>query len=578
MLLEQTIINSFINKEESKTVDKITLLIISFINKEESKTVYKKALLSTIPMDTMFVVEHFLSFKCASRLVSTSRNMNRMVSNDELAKIWFKTMISTNCPSLLCISHPLLTSSKQKLQAYSRCRQIGTNAEPDVSHALVDVQLFRYKNNTPENGNTITCRNHHNCTLVNTYGRSTCAACSRKIDYIGTGDTVTLFRTTSKINGDGTFAYPPIDETTAKQIESSFDGEDEGMSPLFLRACLFDPKTNKTFAAYEAGVNDSPFDDECLEFEWVDIQYAPIQPHFQVLVEKLEPYMVVHFNWDGLRKIFGSTAGQVHIVFLGSESHNDLQTVVAPLYVFSRSVVAQTPALLMPKKGQLPFVSQSALIAAGRDALFDLPPPPRSAHEYDKIAAAKISLATMLKDTVFVVSVSRVNSPSVIYHKKLDHKKLVATYSNRSGHNPGSSLQFVMPGFDAVLKATFDSEEWGQRHFQLQLLAISSSRNTICQLMESEFKLEVSEPSYWSMCVSRSASEDRAEKSLVGSVLVHMYEEDEQIYCQGSYIKTDTLSFSVSNLYSGDTFPPHYFNAYLQMCLLDGSVDMVECE
>ena len=170
MLLEQTSITSFINKK-SKTVDKITLL-------------------STIPLDLVFVVEHFLSFKCASRLISTSRNMNSMVSNDALAKIWFKTMISTNCPSLLCISHPSLVSSKQKLQAYTRCCQIGTKAkQPDVSQVLVDVQLFCLKNNTPENGNTITCSR---CTLVNPYNSHTgvCAACSRKIDYTGTGDTV----------------------------------------------------------------------------------------------------------------------------------------------------------------------------------------------------------------------------------------------------------------------------------------------------------------------------------------------------------------------------------------------------
>jgi hypothetical protein len=130
-----------------------------------------------------------------------------------------------------------------------------------------------------------------------------------------------------------------------------------------------------------------------------------------------------------------------------------------------------------------------------------------------------------------------------------------------------------MPGFDAILKATFDSEECGR--IQLQLLAISSSRNTICQLMVTEFEPD---ESYWSEYDTTSASEDRAGSSLVGSVLVNMYEEDEQTYCQGSYIKTDTLSLSVYNLYSGDTFPPHYFNAYLQMCLLDGSVDMVECE
>jgi hypothetical protein len=533
MLLEQTSITSFINKK-SKTVEKITLL-------------------STIPLDLVFVVEHFLSFKCASRLISTSRNMNSMVSNDALAKIWFKTMISTNCPSLLCISPPSLTSSKLLIQAYIRCRQRGPIAkQPDVSQVLVDMQFFCFKNNTPENGNTITCSR---CTLVNPYNSHTgvCAACSRKIDYTGTGDTVTLFRTTSKINGDGTFAYPPIDQTTYDQIDSNIEGGDEGTSPIFLRACLFDPKTKKTFAAIEATVDD--FDGNSMFFNLSMIQYAPVQSHYLMLVNEMSISIGVDFNFD-----VGSTTSQITLY----GEIDDLTTVVAPLYVLSRSVVAQTPALLMPKKGQLPFVSQSALMASGRDALFDLPPPPEPANEAQKIAAAKISLATMVKDTAFVVSVSLANSSSVFYHKKL-----VATYDG------DSSLQFAMPGFDAILKATFDSEKCGRT--QLQLLAISSSRNTICQLMDTEFEPD---EALWSEYDITSASENRAVNSLVGSVLFNLYEEDQGEFPvrTNSYIENDTLFFSVISCHDGETYPPHFLNAYLQMCLLDGSVDMAECE
>lgn len=40
------------------------------------------------------------------------------------------------------------------------------------------------------------------------------------------------------------------------------------------------------------------------------------------------------------------------------------------LYLFSKSVTAEVPTLLLPQQGQLPFVSQSAMIETGQTALF----------------------------------------------------------------------------------------------------------------------------------------------------------------------------------------------------------------
>jgi hypothetical protein len=86
--------------------------------------------------------------------------------------------------------------------------------------------------------------------------------------------------------------------------------------------------------------------------------------------------------------------------------------------------------------------------------------------------------------------------------------------------------------------------------------------------------------SYWSEYDTTSASEDRAGSSLVGSVLVDMYDEDQGCFpfVPNSYIENDTFFFSVISYHDGETYPPHFLNAYLQMCLLDGSVDMAECE
>ena len=520
-----------------------------------NKKVKSKSKLNGLPLDLIFEAVRFLSVRAATRLLITSHDMHGAITNDAfICERWFSNLVTTNHPSLLHLSHPSLDTSMKKLFAYVKCCTAAPTTSdaiehPDLSQVLVHCQVYTNVSETVDD--TVTCET---CTLVNPFGASNCAACHQQIDYTNIGTEDVLLQTVSVLDEtDMHFAYPPIAASVANRVQAMFDEEMLWHPNISLRLCLFDTKSCRTFAQYEGFMEDVD--------EGYNIQFSLEE---LTLRSSLTPHLRTLMNanslcfWGDIDFNAGATNGHL---FLHGED-DEVEAALEVLYLFSKSIdwseVLRVPSSVSLSlassltSGQLPFVSQSSMVEAGRTALFALPNLPVNP-QVENIRKAKISLSKMLdEDVSFVICVHDYSSHLSIPGSAIFHSELVASFDEDK-----KALIFSFPEL-------FDDSFLSMNAFNqlIEIIAVNSQTGRMCQLVKYTVENR-----------NESASVHNIATSLLGSVLVESC--NCELTCYLTFEKQDDecqLKYSV--LIEGSPQDASIMNAFLHMSFDEGGVLM----
>ena len=515
----------------------------------------KQKQLIYLPLDLIFEIARYLSICHSRRMSLCNKDLNVLPKNDEFSERWWENVMVSNVPSLSLFTHPSLNTSGEKLMAHNRNRSIApVEAAPDLSHILMDCRLY-CRVSTPESGDTIICGN---CTLINAFGRNSCSVCSRRLDYTGVGTTETLLHTRTTVASDGSFHYPPLEQVEAEKILTALrDG-----TPFVVRSFLFDSKTNRTFAPYE-GIDDDG-DDGNVYFESMKIQSNQQQPHINILVNRADMNMYIRLGISS-----GDTDGKINLFDEEGDSIDD--SIVDILYLFSKSVTAEVPTLLLPQQGQLPFVSQSAMIETGQTALFLLADSITTIAQ--DIAAAEINIASIISnDTNFIISIRKDGSDTVLFYSTL-----LAEFDSVQ-----HCLIFKKPEFNAFIKDC--GNVFDDIGMHVEIYAVSLSRSRMYQLANGVFEPEwekkdnVLTLSDWEAAeVDQSSAFSRWNRTYAGRMLdkVYNYEGLPLLY-DLNIEKNNTdwnLNYNIYNIHTGLASTANFLDCYLQL-LIDGSVSL----
>ena len=514
----------------------------------------KQKQLIYLPLDLIFEIARYLSVCHSRRMSLCNKDLNVLPKNDEFSERWWENVMVSNVPSLSLANHPSLNTSREKLMAHNRYRSfVPVEAAPDLSHILIDCRLF-CRVSTPESGDTIICGN---CTLINAFGRNSCSVCSRRLDYTGVGTTETLLHTRTTVASDGSFHYPPLEQVEAGKIITELTNG----TTVVVRTFLFDSKTNRTFAPYEGIADDG--DENNVYFESVKIQSNQQQPHINILVDRASVNMYIRLSIGS-----GDTDGKINLFDEDADSIDD--SVLDILYLFSKSVTAEVPTLLLPQQGQLPFVSQSAMIETGQTALFLLADSITTIAQ--DIAAAEINIASIISDTNFIISIRKDGSDTVLFYATL-----LAEFDSVN-----NCLIFKKPEFNAFIKDF--GNVFDDIGMHVEIYAVSLSRSRMYQLANGVFEPEwekkdnVLTLSNWEADeLDQSSAFSRWNRTYAGRMLDKVYNYEGLPFQYDLNIEKNNadwnLNYNIFNIHTGLASTANFLDCYLQL-LIDGSVSL----